>query len=104
MNLRQGFRLLTKGIFLISQAYWVFWLGMLIKHFFFGLRSDWLIPVLSDPEILYGFETIPNTLLWMGMVTVCTPCVGIVIYQAVYVLVSVGTRIWKRVRKERRNP
>lgn len=100
MKWKQGLRLIAKGIFLISQVYWLFWLGVLLKYFFFGLRSDWLIPVLSDPEMLYGVETVFPTLLCMVMATFCTPCVGIVIYQGVYVLVSVGIRVWKRVRKE----
>lgn len=82
-------------IFIISQFYWVYWIGVGIKNFIFGMNGGWLIPVRTEPTI-WGVETIDDSFAMALLLTVCTPFIIIPIYQVIYLLVVIVKRIKKK--------
>jgi len=99
MKVRRYLVLFAKGLFLTSQLYWLFWFVRGVKHFIWGVEEGWFIPVLSDPPLVYGMETIQHTLGMMLIVTCLTPFVLIPIYQCMYLAILAGNHIRKK-RKE----
>lgn len=75
------------GLFLLSQGYWLYWLWRGVYYFRNGLESGWFISSLSNHQMLYGVDTISETIQMMILYTILTPCILIPIYQVLYVLV-----------------
>lgn len=88
------------AIFIISQFYWLYWIGAGIKNFFFGMNSGWLMPSLSNPtNVNYYFATIGDSFALMIIFTAFTPFIIIPIYQVIYLI----TVLVKKIRKKRDN-
>ena len=74
-------------IFIISQFYWLCWIGVGIHNFTNGINTGWLLTALANPEnVVYGMDSVGITIEMIFFASIMTPLVIIPIYQATFLV------------------
>lgn len=85
-------------IFIVSQLYWLFWIGFGIHYAITGVYDN-MFPSIYEAHMVYGTETIGWTILTMFFITTQTPFILIPIYQVIFCLIVLGKNIIKIIKK-----
>ena len=93
--MKQAAKTIFKGLFILSLGYYIIWLVYAISCYFTGIDSGWLIPSLSNHEMLYGFEAFVEGLK-VGYIFILLGFWFVPLYQLVYL----GSVIISKIMKE----
>lgn len=90
---------ITYAIFILSQTYWLYWICISIDNFVHGINLGWMFPALANPNhIVYGFDTIEESIGMAIIVTFFSPLILIPIYQIAFLIVTLIRIIKKKKR------
>ncbi len=82
-------------IFCISLCYYLAWIVYGVYLAFHGIEQGWLIPSLSDGEMVYGFKAF-NEALGMCFIYTVMRYWFIPLYQVIYIIAFIVEKVRKK--------